>query len=92
VNYPGSFKDTILSFSHNLDTENIINPRLSNGALSLLYTRKWNGGSLSAMFEPGKKTVFDWYDVTDSGLWKTKFEVPATSSSYKISLAREWKL
>lgn len=93
VAYDTLDRNPVLSVSHKLDSNNVVEPSVSlkNGAMKYGWTRNWNGGSIESQLTPGDKLSLTWKDNGASGTWTTKADIPIEDQSKtKISFSRDW--
>jgi len=93
VSYDNVDKDPRVKVDHKFDSKNTISPaiNLKSREMSYGWTRKWEGGSVEAVYHPGDRVDVNWKDEGSNGVWNTKAEIPVDDvKSSKVTFSRDW--
>ena len=96
ISYDTATADIVIKGTQKLNSRNSFSPSIALISKKMTYewTRKWNGGLLSAVLKPTEKLLFlNWVDRSVTGDWSTKLALPIGNiANSKISFSHDWEV
>jgi hypothetical protein len=87
-------KDPKLKVVHKLNSRDSIEPTvtLKSRKASYGWKRKWDGGSVEAVYFADDRVDVTWKDEGANGVWTTKAKIPTEDTSKAtVTFSRDWK-